>query len=173
MAIAPLLAKTEHLHSWHHDLAEDAKQEIIEAVGNIDHVEVVGSQVLLGVYIRPSLKRVTGGGSIIMPQTVTDEDIWQGKTALLLKLGHAALPAEDDPHRATFLRNWGARLPEVGDWLFTDVKQTFAMSVRGEGAKIREDRTKFGDWDPRKGWACRLVYMKDVWGRVLTPEIIV
>lgn len=161
------------LHAHKHEAWEDAKQEILEAVGDISGLTVAGSQVLLGVYLRPSIKKLgTGGRELILPGDYVNEDQFQGKVSLVLKFGESALPAEDDPHRATFLRNWGGRLPEPGEWVFSDVKSAFLLSLAGPGAKIREDRKKGGDWTVI-GWPARLVYMKDIYGRVEDPSVIV
>jgi hypothetical protein len=160
------------LHNWPVDV-DDAKREIFEAVGDLGGIFVAGTQVLLGAYLRPSIRRTgTAGREIIIPGSTIMEDQFQGKVALILKFGAAALPADDDPYRATFLRNWGGKMPKIGDWVYTDVKQVFMFSLLGAGAKIREDRKKAGDWTER-GWPARFIFIKDVYGTTQDPNAIV
>lgn len=66
--------------------ADDPKQAIVKAVGDLSAVEVFSDLVLVGTYIR---NEKTAGG-IIRPREVIQEDEYQGKVALVLKAGPLA-----------------------------------------------------------------------------------
>jgi len=73
--------------------AEDPKQAILDAVAEyLPKIQVHGDLVLVGTYIRP---RKTKGG-IIRPDINVQEDIWQGKVGLVLKLGTTAYTDTQD-----------------------------------------------------------------------------
>lgn len=64
------------------DLRE--KMEAIKKkVGNLHGVDVMFNMVLLAAYVRPSKTK----GGILRPGQNIEEDIWQGKVGLVLKLG--------------------------------------------------------------------------------------
>jgi len=88
--------------SMQHEI--DPKQEILERVGNLDGIEVFGADILLAVYQRPSK---TSSG-IILTDRYRDEDKWQGKTHLVLKMGPTA-----------FIDDEGKQFRDIkaGDWV--------------------------------------------------------
>ena len=53
----------------------------------LDKTRITLNRVLVAVFIRPDTHEIEGGGSIIMPDTVVKEDIYQGNSGLVLKLG--------------------------------------------------------------------------------------
>lgn len=85
--------------------ASDPKKAILEAVGDLSGVQVSGNMVLVGQYVRP--ERTAGG--IIRPDSNKEEDVWQGKCGLILKLGPRAY-VDDDEYQF-----YGERF-DVGDW---------------------------------------------------------
>jgi co-chaperonin GroES (HSP10) len=64
----------------------DPKEEIFERIGDISGVEVFGSDVLVALYMRPEKTK----GGIILADATRDEDRWQGKVGIVLKLGATA-----------------------------------------------------------------------------------
>lgn len=136
------------LHDWKHASAAEAKKEILEAAGDLTDIEIFGAQLLIAPYIRPEKTR----GGIITPGSAAREDEFQGKVGLVLKVG----PTAFHPDR---LEQFGGRAPDVGDWIFHDVKACFQMHIRGKGGK--------------SGIAARLVYAADIFGRLqdLTPVV--
>lgn len=75
--------------------ANDAKQAILKAVGDLSGIDVLSDLVLLGTYIRP--EKTSGG--IIRPRENVEEDEHQGKVGLVLKKGPIAYGDwEDDEH---------------------------------------------------------------------------
>jgi len=65
---------------------EDPRTEILNKVGSLDGVEVFGSDVLVALYIRPQKTK----SGIILADSTREEDRWQGKAGLILKLGPTA-----------------------------------------------------------------------------------
>ena len=108
--------------------AEDAKKAIQEQVGDLSDVEVFGDMVLVGVYIRPEK---TAGG-IIRPQTNVQEDLWQGKAALVLKHGPDAFR---DPDTGRLYPQFAA----VGDWCICKVGDGWGLNINGYPCKLVRD----------------------------------
>jgi len=73
-------------------MPDPIKAEIIKDVGDISQVEVMFNYILVGIYKRPEK---TAGG-IILTDKSRDEDIYQGKTGLVLKVGPTAFLGDDD-----------------------------------------------------------------------------
>jgi co-chaperonin GroES (HSP10) len=95
---------------------------------HLNHVQVLGARVLVGVYVRP---HKTKSGLILTSKT-TDEDRYQGKVGLVLALGPIAFE-DDSSHR------FGAVKPKVGDWIVYSVGDTFAMEMGERRARSVED----------------------------------
>jgi co-chaperonin GroES (HSP10) len=85
----------------------DPKAAILEKAGSLEDVEIMGADVLLAVYQRP--ERTASG--LYMPDSVRDEDRYQGKAHLVLKLGPRAF---EDDDKIQFLPSERIR---VGDWV--------------------------------------------------------
>ena len=60
----------------------DAKQAIIDKIGDLSEYEIAAGEVLLAIYQRPEM---TAGG-IILPHQNLKEDLYQGKAHLVLKI---------------------------------------------------------------------------------------
>lgn len=82
----------------------DPREALLQKVGDLSDVDVFGSDVLLGVYQRPD-KTASG---IILTDSHRDEDKWQGKTHLVLKMGPTAF-VDDDGNKFRDI--------DAGDWV--------------------------------------------------------
>lgn len=101
--------------------AADPKFEIFRDVNpTIGDIDPMGAEVLCAIYIRP--QRTKSG--IILTEKTQEEDIWQSKIGLILKMGPLAF-TEDATHQ------WGDVRPGVGDWVAFRVGDTF-MFILGE-----------------------------------------
>lgn len=70
-------------------------------------------------------------GSLYVPDKVKDENIYQGKTGLILAMGHLAF-TQDEGHV------WGERVPQVGDWVVFRISDGFPLVLGGrEGQHCR------------------------------------
>lgn len=138
----------------------DIAEEMDKSLGSLDGIEVFGTQLLCGVFIRGSR---TFSGLILPSQQ--KEDFWQGKVVRILKACGGTLDKMDP-------ELFGGRVPAVGDWVFARVEDGFQMSVKGPGA---QDSALFNDWQEFKGrgWPCRLIYPADLYGRVADPYTLV
>jgi len=103
--------------------AKDPKQAILDTVGDLAGIHLMGDTVLIGTYIRP--EKTSGG--IYRPANNVQEDVFQGKVGLLVRLGPDAF---EDTEDYTF--NFGdAGKPKVGDWVVYKVGDAWPLSVRG------------------------------------------
>ena len=103
-------------------------QAIRAAVGDISGIELTGVQVLVGTYIRP---KKTGGG-IILTDKYRDEDLYQGKVGLVLKVAPGAF---EDGSDAKF---YGFKA-KVDDWVVYRVADSWSLTVNGHHCRIIED----------------------------------
>lgn len=118
---------------------------IFDAMGDISGLEIYHNQVLIAVYQRP--ERTIGG--IIVPDTTggtRDEDKWQGKVGLIVKLGPDAF---DDPGGKWF-RDVNLK---VGDWVIFRPSDGWAITVHKTLCRILEDTVIRGKIDhPDRVW---------------------
>lgn len=70
---------------------EDPKLELLGKVGDLSNVEVFGGDILVAVYMRPEKTR----SGIILTDNLREEDKFQGKCGLVVKMGPTAYVAED------------------------------------------------------------------------------
>lgn len=108
---------------------EDPAEKITKAVGDITQLELTGVQVLVGTYLRPPK---TSGG-IILTDKLRDEDLYQGKTGLVLK---AAPGAFVDGGPDTKFNGFSVK---PGDWIFYRVADGFSLTINGHHCRILED----------------------------------
>lgn len=111
-------------------VAKDQKAELLEAVGPLDGISILATQVLVAVYIRPE---VTKGG-ILRPSHVgaRREDAYQGTLGLIIQLGATAF-SEDAQHR------WEGVVPKLHDWVLFNVGDAMGLQIRGQRCRIIED----------------------------------
>src|SRR5574337_808447 len=111
---------------------EDPKKVILDYYsGMIDKMQVLGPLTLVGVYKRPKTFML-GGREMEVPDRMRDEDDWQGKVGLVLKLGPMAFQ-DDDSHR------FGGVVPSVGDWVLFNTGDTFGTEVGERRCRFVED----------------------------------
>jgi len=118
----------------------DPKAVILGKVGRLDGIEVWKNQVLCGVYERP--ERAKSG--LYIADATRDEDKFQGKVGLVLKLGPEAFK---DDEKWTF-----AAKAAVGDWVFFRTSDSRAITVNGK--------------------LCRLIDDTDIAGRIDDPDMV-
>jgi len=94
----------------------DPKAGIIKAVGDLSEAVVLYDLVLVGTYIRP--EKTVGG--IIRPLENVQEDQFQGKSGLVLKLG------QDIKNPAV----------GVGDWVAYSIKDGMGLTVNGTPCRL-------------------------------------
>lgn len=158
----PVPAIMKVLHNVEQDYPAELKAEIIAAVGNLDHIELWGEEVLVAPFIQPGKTK----GGIITGVRQQTEDKWQSKSFLILKLGVKAQKIAD---------GGSTYAPKVGDWCFGFPQEADHVSVRGPGYKMAKSKDFDGETRQVRdfeGWPCRLVLIGDIRGRTGRPQDI-
>lgn len=109
--------------------AINTKEGILEAIGDISGEEILFNNILVGIYIRPEKTR----GGILLPQSATDEDNYQGKVGLVLKKGADAFKSDENI-------DFGTQNVEVGDWVVFRVGDGWPLAIRGTACRMITDR---------------------------------
>ena len=94
----------------------------------IEDFDPIADEVMCAIYRRPTR---TKSGLIITDQQ-QEEDIWQGKVGLILKMGPLAFSEDTDHH-------WGGKIPQVGDWVLWRVGDTFTFLLGDVHCKSVKD----------------------------------
>ncbi len=111
-------------------LASDPKQALLEAVGDLSNYEVFHNQILVAVYVRP--EKTSGG--IIRPGSNVQEDEYQGKVGLVVKIGPTAFLDSDD-------ETFQGQNVQIGDWVVFRVGDGWQLTIRDTACRILTDRT--------------------------------
>lgn len=126
---------------------KDPAKEILNSIGDISQIRVAQGKVLLGIYKRPEK---TGGG-IIRPNSAREEDVFQGKTWLVLAKG--PLCFEDSDHGL-----FGGFKADVGEWVLARNSDGYRCDIGGTGAD--------------GGYQCLLIDHKYIKGVVPSPYMV-
>jgi len=108
--------------------ASDPKRAILDFVGDLSGVELIGDRILIGTYIRPEKTR----GGIIRPDSNKDEDVWQGKAGLVLKWGPDAFV---NPETG----NLYDQVVQEGEWCVFFIGDAKPLHVKGYPCRIVRD----------------------------------
>ena len=108
--------------------SSDPKRTIQELAGDLSKCEFAGNLVLVGIYLRPEK---TAGG-IIRPTTNKEEDVFQGKTGLILTMGPDAFrnPETGELYEQHF---------DVGDWVGFYIGDGRPAQLRGMPCRLIRD----------------------------------
>ena len=127
--------------------AEEPKDAIVSQLHNLDEIEVFHNLVLVATYIQSDKSK----GGILLPDSVIAEDRFQGKCALVLKVGPLAF--KDDK-----VAKFGGVKVEAGDWVIARPSDGFELyNVDNSGSS---------------GVTCRLYEDVNIKGRVSDPTLI-
>lgn len=109
--------------------ADPAEELLAKVRADMAHVsEVMGAGVLVAIWKRPEK---TAGGVYLSDRT-REEDVFQGKVGLILKMGPLAF-VEDDRHK------WNGRVPKVGDWVAYRVGDAWPLFIADHPCRIVAD----------------------------------
>ena len=108
--------------------AIDPKTELLQEVGDIKEVEIFKNQILCAIYIRPQKTK----SGIILTEKYVDEDKYQGKVGLVLKMGPEAFV--DDSGK--WFKNMKIK---VGDWVVFRPSDGWSVSINGKSCRILDD----------------------------------
>lgn len=109
---------------WHET---DPKECILSALGDLSGFELTKNQVLIGVYERPSKTK----SGLHLADITRDEDKFQGKVGMIVKLGPDAFV---DDEKWTFSLKLS-----VGNWVFIRASEGFALTINGKLCRIADD----------------------------------
>jgi co-chaperonin GroES (HSP10) len=123
-----------------HDV--DPKEKLLQELGSLDGLEIFNNQVLVAVYIRPNR---TKSGIYLSDQT-TDEDKFQSKVGLVIKVGPTAF---DDPEGKWF---HGVTV-NLHDWIVFRPSDGWAVTANKVVCRVINDTDVRGRVDqPDKVW---------------------
>ena len=115
-----------HNITMHHE--NDPKELILKEVGDISGFELMNTQVLVAVYIRPEKTK----GGIIMTTKSRDEDRYQSKVGLILKKGPSAFVDDDG--------KWFSGLDlKEGDWIVFRPNDGWNITTNGVLCRMFDD----------------------------------
>lgn len=111
-----------------HDV--DPKEKIFGDLGDISSIRLLNNQIMIAVYIRPEKTK----GGIIMTDRHRDEDRFQSKIGMIVRMGPTAFKEdEDDP------KWFGGMKFDVGDWIMFRPSDGWTVTVNGVSCKILSD----------------------------------
>jgi co-chaperonin GroES (HSP10) len=126
----------------------DPKSALLDALGDMSWYEVFHNLVLVASYIRPE----KSAGGIIRPDNTLQEDRFQGKAGLVIKVGPAAFV--DEGH----VKFYGLTV-QSGEWVIYRTSDALEHFVR------RIDT-------PGQGLSCRLIQDIHIKARVADPAFV-
>ena len=106
-------------------------QKLLDEIGDISNLEIFNNQILCAVYIRPT-ETVVGGKAFFLTDNQVDEDKYQSKMGLVVKMGASAFQDKSG--------NWFKDITvEEGDWLILRPSDGWSITVNGVLCRIMED----------------------------------
>ena len=120
----------------------DPKDKLLEEIGDLSNIEIFNNQVLVAVYIRPQKTK----SGIFLSDKTTDEDRYQSKVGLIIKMGSSAFK---DPTGAWFN---GVKF-KVNDWAVFRPSDGWSITVNNVLCRIIDDINVRGRVDqPDRVW---------------------
>jgi len=107
---------------------KDPRQVLSESVGSLDDIKLFNTQVLVAVYIRPEKTK----SGIFLSDKSRDEDRYQSKVGLVLKVGKSAFV---DPEAKWFDEGDVS----VNDWVVFRPSEGWNITVNGVLCRILDD----------------------------------
>jgi hypothetical protein len=135
------------------ELFPDPKESLLKKLGDISEIDIAQNEVLLAMYMRPEK---TAGGIIMVPKNL-DEDKFQGKVGLVVKIGPAC----------RFIRKgdggvvYGIDI-KLHDWVAVRTSDTWSLEINPDPNVS----------DPRAFTLCRLVFDDQIRLKVPHPAVI-
>jgi len=125
--------------------AVDPREELFERLGDISDIELFHNNVVVAIYKRPEKTK----SGIILTSSHLEEDVYQGKCGLVVKMGPSAFQSDG---------NWSMPDIKVGDWVFFRASDGWNMSIRGN--------------DKKEAVQCRRLKDTSIEGRITHPDMI-
>lgn len=106
----------------------DPKQDLLNAIGDLSQFKLFNNQCLAAIYIRPEKTK----SGILLPGQTRDEDKWQGKVGLVVKMGPSAF---NDPDGKWFN---GVNVA-LHDWIVFRPAESWQLTVNNVLCRIVDD----------------------------------
>jgi co-chaperonin GroES (HSP10) len=108
--------------------SKDPKDELLAKIGDVSGVAIYNNAVLVATYVRPK----TTASGIHLPDSVVEEDRFQGKAALIVKMGPQAFKDESG--------RWFADADvKEGDWIALRPSDGWSISINGTPCRVIDD----------------------------------
>lgn len=108
--------------------SNDPKKAILDLLGDLKDIEIIGDSVLVATYIRPEMTK----GGILRPDSNKVEDVWQGKAGLVVKWG-------PDSFRNPETGDTYEQHVAVGEWCVFFVGDAKPLHVKGYPCRLVRD----------------------------------
>lgn len=106
--------------------AVEARDDTLARIGDITDFHIFHNEVMVAIYMRP--ERTKSG--LILTDNTRDEDRFQGKVGLVVKMGNEAF---NDPSG-----NWFRDVNvKIGDWVWFRASDGFSLSINGRDGHCR------------------------------------
>lgn len=111
-----------------HDV--DPADEIMRELTDLPAIEPFFNQVMIATYVRPEKTQ----GGILLPENSgpRKEDLYQGKTGLVVKIGPTAFMDDGD------VKFHGQKV-EIGDWVAFRPSDGWKMQINGREVRVLQD----------------------------------
>ena len=106
----------------------DPRYKLLEEVGDVKDFELFNNQVLVVIYIRSGKTK----GGILLPGQTTDEDRYQSKVGLVVKIGPTAFDE-------TFKEKFSNVTVDLHDWLVFRPSDGWGITVNNRMCRILDD----------------------------------
>jgi len=118
---------------------KERTQAIIDKVGDISGIEVMYNMVLMATYVNPNKTK----GGLILTQNTVEEDVWQGKVGLVLKMGRDAFKDSEEVY-------FNGQKANIGEWVVFKIGDAWQVAVNGWPCRlVRDSSIKMKLSDPR------------------------
>jgi co-chaperonin GroES (HSP10) len=106
----------------------DPKQKILDEIGDISNIEIFNNNILVAVYQRPAKTK----SGIFLTDKTTEEDRFQSKVGLLVKVGSRAFEPNDE--------GWfdGVKF-NLNDWIVFRPSDGWNITVNGVLCRMLSD----------------------------------
>jgi hypothetical protein len=107
---------------------EDPREKLLKEIGDLSQVELFNNQLLLAVYLRPEKTK----SGFYLPDQNREEDKFQSKVGLLVKMGASAFEDSDGA--------WFKDLEiNLHDWLVVRPSDSWSITINGVLCRVIED----------------------------------
>lgn len=124
------------------DHTVDPREKLISELGDLSGIEIFNNQILVAVYIRPQKMK----SGLYLSDKIIDEDRYQGKVGLLVKMGSEAF----QDNSGQWFSNESFNLH---DWLVFRPSDGWSITVNGVLCRVLSDtQVKMRIPEPDAAW---------------------